>query len=153
MGDRALIAVMVFGFARVSAANGMLVAVDFVEGRKAWFRLYEKGGKRHEVPRHHNVADYVDAYIATAGIAAEKKSPLYRSIDRRRTLTNHPLGARKALDVIKRQTQAIGLPESICGHTLRATGFTAYLENGDTIEKAPPQCISKGDLSRLCASH
>jgi integrase len=64
--DRALIAVMVYSFARVSAAIGMQVADYYVEGRKAWFRLYEKGGKRHEVPAHHNAADYVDAYIAAA---------------------------------------------------------------------------------------
>ena len=89
--DRALIAVMVYSFARVSAALGMKVADYYIEGRKAWFRLHEKGGKRHEVPAHHNAADYVDAYIAAAGIAAEKKSPLFRSIDRHRTLTDRQL--------------------------------------------------------------
>ena len=114
----------------------MQVADYYVEGRKAWFRLYEKGGKRHEVPAHHNAADYVDAYIAAAGIAAEKKSPLFRSIDRHRTLTSRPLGARNALDMIKRRAKAIGLPETICCHTFRATGITAYLEEGGTIEHA-----------------
>jgi integrase/recombinase XerD len=134
--DRALIGVMVFSFARVSATVGMQVADYYVEGRKAWFRLYEKGGKRHEVPAHHNAADYVDAYIAAAGIAAEKKSPLFRSIDRHRTLTSRPLDARNALDMIKRRANAIGLPETICCHTFRATGITAYLEEGGTIEHA-----------------
>jgi integrase len=136
MRDRALIAVMVYSFARVSAAIGMQVADYYVEGRKAWFRLYEKGGKRHEVPAHHNAADYVDAYIAAAGIAAEKKSPLFRSIDRHRTLTSRPLDARNSLDMIKRRAKSIGLPDSICNHTFRATGITAYLENGGTIEHA-----------------
>jgi integrase len=134
--DRALIAVMVYSFDRVSAAIGMQVADYYVEGRKAWFRLYEKGGKRHEVPAHHNAADYVDAYIAAAGIAAEKKSPLFRSIDRHRTLTSRPLDARNSLDMIKRRAKSIGLPDSICNHTFRATGITAYLENGGTIENA-----------------
>jgi integrase/recombinase XerD len=134
--DRALIGVMVFSFARVSAATGMQVADYYVEGRKAWFRLYEKGGKRHEVPAHHNAADYVDAYIEAAGIAAEKKSPLFRSIDRRRILTSRPLDARNALDMIKRRANAIGLPETICCHTFRATGITAYLENGGSIAHA-----------------
>ena len=32
--------------------------------------------------------------------------------------------------------KAIGLPGSTCCHTFRATGITAYLENGGTIEKA-----------------
>jgi integrase/recombinase XerD len=134
--DRALIAVMVYSFARVSAAIGMQVADYYTEGRKAWFRLYEKGGKRHEVPAHHNAADYVDAYLEAAGIASEKKSPLFRSIDRHRAMTDRPLEARNALDMIKRRAKAIGLPETICCHTFRATGITAYLENGWTIENA-----------------
>src|SRR5690242_15953557 len=45
--DRALIGVMVYSFARVGAALGMKVGDYYVEGRKAWFRLHEKGGKRH----------------------------------------------------------------------------------------------------------
>ena len=134
--DRALIAVMVYSFARVSAAIGMQVADYYTEGRKAWFRLYEKGGKRHEVPAHHNAADYLDAYLEAAGIAGEKKSPLFRSIDRHRAMTDRPLEARKALDMIKCRAKAIGLPETICCHTFRATGITAYLENGSTIENA-----------------
>lgn len=51
---RALIAVMVLSFARVSAAIGMNVEDYYTEGRRANFRLHEKGGKRHEVPAHHN---------------------------------------------------------------------------------------------------
>ncbi len=134
--DRALIGVMVYSFARVGAALGMKVEDYYIEGRKAWFRLYEKGGKRHEVPAHHNAADYLDAYLAAAGIASERKSPLFRSIDRHRNLTARPIDSRNALDIIKRRAKAIGLPETICCHTFRATGITAYLENGGTIEHA-----------------
>jgi integrase/recombinase XerD len=47
--DRALIAVMVYSFARVGAALAMKVEDYCTEGRRAWFRLHEKGGKRHEV--------------------------------------------------------------------------------------------------------
>ena len=80
--DRALIAVMVYSFARVGAALGMKVEDYYTEGRRAWFRLHEKGGKRHEVPAHHNAENYLDAYLEAAGIAADRKSPLFRSIDR-----------------------------------------------------------------------
>jgi hypothetical protein len=38
--------------------------------------------------------------------------------------------------MVKVRGKAIGLPESTCCHTFRATGITAYLENGGTIEKA-----------------
>ena len=37
---------------------------------------------------------------------------------------------------IKRRAEDAGLPSSTCCHTFRATGITAYLENGGTIENA-----------------
>jgi integrase/recombinase XerD len=134
--DRALIAVMVFSFARISAALGMKVEDYYTEGRRAWFRLHEKGGKRHEVPAHHNAESYVDAYLEAAGIGGEKKTPLFRSIDRHRHLTSRPMHRIDAWRMIERRAKAIGLPEEICNHTFRATGITAYLENGGTIEHA-----------------
>ena len=134
--DRALIAVMVFSFARVSAALGMKVEDYYTEGRRAWFRLHEKGGKRHEVPAHHNAENYVDAYLDAAGIAGQKKTPLFRSLDTHRKLTDRPMDRNDALRMIKRRAKAAGLPEDICCHTFRATGITAYLEDGGTIEHA-----------------
>jgi integrase/recombinase XerD len=38
--------------------------------------------------------------------------------------------------MIKRRAQAAELPASTCCHTFRATGITAHLENGGTIENA-----------------
>ena len=38
--------------------------------------------------------------------------------------------------MIKRRAAAAGLPPSTCGHTFRATGITAYLLNGGTLEQA-----------------
>jgi integrase/recombinase XerD len=38
--------------------------------------------------------------------------------------------------MIKCPAHALGLPEAICNHTFRATGITAYLENGGSIEHA-----------------
>jgi integrase/recombinase XerD len=135
--DRALIGVMVYPFARVGAALGMRVEDYYLEGRRAWFRLHEKGGKRHEVPAHHNAADYMDAYVAAAGIAEEKKASLFRSFGRRNlTMTKQRLTARNALHMVKRRAKVAGLPATTCNHTFRATGITAYRANGGTIEHA-----------------
>jgi integrase len=39
--------------------------------------------------------------------------------------------------MVKRRAMAVGIGiERICCHTFRATGITAYLENGGTIEHA-----------------
>jgi site-specific recombinase XerD len=56
--DRALIALMGYTFARVGAALAMKVEDFYSEGKRWWLRLHEKGGKRHEVPAHHNAEAY-----------------------------------------------------------------------------------------------
>jgi site-specific recombinase XerD len=53
--DRALIGVMVYTFARVNAVLQMKVRDYFVQGRRGWVRLHEKGGKEHELPCHPNL--------------------------------------------------------------------------------------------------
>jgi site-specific recombinase XerD len=134
--DRALLGMMCYTFARVSAAVHMQVEDYYQNGKRWWIRLHEKGGKRHEVPAHHNAQDYIDAYLEAAGIAAEKKGPLFRSVDRRRKLTLNPMTRVDVFRMIKRRAEGAGLPSSTCCHTFRATGITAYLENGGTIENA-----------------
>lgn len=135
--DRALIATMVYSFARVSAVLGMKVEDYYQNGKRWWLRLHEKGGKFHEVPAHHNTEAYLDAYLEAAGIAGDFKGPLFRTVrGRSQKLTTKPLRRNNALDMVKRRAIAAGLPPRICNHTFRATGITAYLEAGGTIEKA-----------------
>lgn len=135
--DRALIGTMVFSFARISAVLGMKVEDYYQNGKRWWIRLHEKGGKFHEVPANHNAEAYLDAYLQAAGIAGDPKTPLFRSAKgKTKTLTEKPLRRNNALDMIKRKALAAGLSPKVCCHTFRATGITAYLENGGTIEKA-----------------
>jgi hypothetical protein len=54
----------------------------FVQDRRLWVRLREKGGKRHEMPCHHNLESYLQAYLDGGGIAADPKRPLFRTIGR-----------------------------------------------------------------------
>jgi integrase/recombinase XerD len=124
----------------------MRVEDYYQNGKRWWFRLHEKGGKLHDVPAHHNAEAYMDAYIAAAGISDQKKGPLFRSIDRRRALTIKPITRTDVLRMIKRRALAAGLPYSTCCHTFRATGITAYLENGGTIENA--QAIANHESPR-----
>jgi site-specific recombinase XerD len=134
--DRALIGVMVYSFARVSAAVSMRVEDYYPAGKRWWFRLCEKGGKRHEVPAHHNAEAYVDEYLRSAGIGGDKKGPLFRTVARNRQLTRTRMHRLDVLRMIYRRARAAGLDVHACCHTFRATGITAYLENGGTIEKA-----------------
>ena len=85
---------------------------------------------------HHNAEAYLDAYLDAAGIREEKKSPLFRSVNAPRRITVNPMARTDVLRMVKRRAAAAGLPSSTCCHTFRATGITAYLENGGTIENA-----------------
>jgi integrase/recombinase XerD len=134
--DRALIGLMCYTFARVSAVVHMRVDDYYENGKRSWIRLHEKGGKRHEVPAHHNAEAYLDAYLDCVSIRDEKKSPLFRSVDRQRKITANPMTRTDVLRMVKRRAHGAGLPSSTCCHTFRATGITAYLENGGTIENA-----------------
>jgi integrase/recombinase XerD len=134
--DHALLAVMGYTFARVSAVVTLRVEDYFQQGRRSWVRLHEKGGKRHEVPCHHSLDEYLDAWIAAAKISDEKKGPLFRSFKKGNKLTTNPLTRTDVLYMIKRRAQAAGLPYSTCCHTFRATGITTYLQNGGTLEHA-----------------
>jgi integrase/recombinase XerD len=136
--DRALIAVMCYSFARVSATVAMNVEDYYQQGRRSWFRLHEKGGKFHEVPVHHTAEEYLDAYIAAGGISDDRKGPLFRSaVGKANGLGTNRMGRTDALRMIKRRARACGInADRICCHTFRATGITAYLENGGTIEHA-----------------
>lgn len=135
--DRALIGLMVYTFARVGAAVSMNVEDYYHQGRRWWVRLHEKGGKRHEMPAHHNLDEYVAAYLAAAKIGDDKKGPLFRTAaGKTGELTEKPMAQVDVYRMIKRRTKEAGIKTEIGCHTFRATGITAYLKNGGRLEVA-----------------
>jgi len=137
--DRALIGLMVYGFARISAALAMRVADYYTQGKRSYFRLHEKGGKYLVIPAHHVAQAWTDEYIERAGLGADPKGPLFpsagtqRGIDR---LSSRPMDRTDALKMIKRRTKRAGLPGEVCAHSFRGTGITEYLRAGGTLEMA-----------------
>lgn len=135
--DRALIALMVYSFARIGAALAMKVEDVFTQHRRLWVRLHEKGGKDHAMPTHHNLDHALAAYIDGAGLAGDPKGPLFRTIGRGTgQLTRTSLPQANAHAMIRRRAAAAGIETKIGNHSFRATGITAYLKNGGTLEKA-----------------
>jgi len=135
--DRALIATMIYTFGRVGAVIKMRVEDYYTQGRRGWVRLHEKGGKRHEMPCNHNLEAYLDAYIAAAGIAEDRKGYLFRTVrGRGRTLTGNPMAQADVYRMIRRRAFAAGIKTRIGNHTFRATGITQYLRNGGRRELA-----------------
>jgi site-specific recombinase XerD len=135
--DKALIGLMTYSFARVGAALSMEVRDVFVQNRRLWVRLREKGGKNHEMPCHHSLEAYLDDYMEAAGLRVHPRSPLFQTIGRgTATLSGTPLPQANAYAMIQRRAKAAGIDTAVCCHTFRATGITAYLKNGGTLEKA-----------------
>ena len=134
--DRALMGVMIYSFARVSAVVNMDVDDYYQQGKRWWLRLREKGGKHHALPVHHKAEVYLDAYLAGAGIAGERGSPLWRSLTRTRELGERRMSRVDVFRMVKRRVKAAELGATANCHTFRASGITAYLLNGGTLERA-----------------
>ncbi len=137
--DRALIGVMVYSFARVSAAVAMRVADYYTQGKRSFFRLHEKGGKYLVVPAHHIGQAYVDEYIDAANIDDDKQGPLFRSSGQGRrqdVLLRTAMTCQTTIKMIKRRVRDAGLPDEISNHSFRGTGITEYLRNGGDLEIA-----------------
>jgi integrase len=127
---------MVYSFARVGALVKMRLSDYYRQEQRAWFRLHEKGGKRHEVPAHHNAAAYVDAYLREARLQKMQNGPLFGTFGRTGELTGRPMSRFDVFEMIKRRARRSGLSPAVCCHTFRATGITAYLANGGSLEHA-----------------
>ena len=137
MRDRALIGLMTYSFARIGAVTSMEVRDVYVQNRRLWVRLHEKGGKEHTMPCHHSLEDYLEAYIEAGGLKDDPRGALFRTIGRGTAkLTETPLPQANAYAMIRRRAKAAGIATEVGCHTFRATGITAYLKNGGTLEKA-----------------
>jgi integrase len=89
------------------------------------------------MPCHHNLEAWLAAYIDGEGLGAEPKGPLFRTIQRGTgKLSATPMAQGDAHAMIRRRAAAAGIETKIGNHTFRATGITAYLKNGGTLEKA-----------------
>lgn len=134
--DRALLGLMVYTFARVGAALGMKVEDVYVQGRRTWVRLHEKGGKQHEMPCHHNLDEYLHAFINGAQLT-EAKNILFRTtLGRTGQLSDRPMSQADAYRMIRRRAIEAGIFTQIGNHSFRATGITEYLRNGGKLEVA-----------------
>ena len=103
--------------------------------------------KGRGVPAHHLLEQYLDAYVAAAGIAADKNAPLFRTIGGnerqkrgpglgRKQLTGDRMTRHDARRMIVRRAKKAGLLTKIGCHSFRATGITVCLLNGGLLEYA-----------------
>lgn len=135
--DRAIIAVMTYTFARVGAVVALNVEDYFPQKKRWWLRLREKNGKVNEMPCHHKLESYLDAYIKDAGIGDDRKGPLFRAaIGKTKKLGPGAMSRTDVWYMVRRRASDASIETSIGCHTFRATGITDYLTNGGRIEVA-----------------
>jgi len=136
--DRALIALLIYTFSRISAALHMNVEDYYAQGKRWWVRLHEKGGKQHEMPCHHLLETYIDAYVTAAGIGADATGVLFRTQGGRgrKLLSAERMSRHDARRMIVRRALHAGIITKLGCHTFRATGITVYLLNGGLLEYA-----------------
>jgi site-specific recombinase XerD len=159
--DRAMIAAMAYSFARIGAITALQMRHVFRQQVRLWLRLSEKGGKSHDVPCHHHLETYLAEWLEAAGHADKPLAPLFQtftwgpkrepsnpevdpstpqhddtSTRQRRILSGKPMTQAMTWDMLQRRARAAGIDTAICNHTFRATGITAYLIHGGTIERA-----------------
>jgi integrase len=71
------------------------------------------------------------------GVREDRKPPLFRSAaGKTGVLTEKPLNRMDAYRMIRRRTAEAGFKIKLGCHVFRATGITAYLEAGGTLENA-----------------
>jgi integrase len=110
--DRALIGLMVYSFARIGVALGVADEDVYTQNRRLWVRLREKGGKRHAMPCHHNLEEYLIAYLDGAGLRGDPKAPLFRTIGRGTgKLTRAVLPQANAYAMNRRRAAASGITQ------------------------------------------
>jgi site-specific recombinase XerD len=135
--DRALIGLLIYAFARASAAISMNVEDYYAQGEHWWVRLHEKAGKQHEIPAHHLLETYIDEYLSEAGIGDERAAPLFRTaLGRTGILSDRRMSRTDALRMIWRRAREAGIETALGCHSFRATGITVYLANGGLLEHA-----------------
>ena len=141
MRDRALIALMIYSFARISAATSLRVRDVLHRESRLWLWLHEKGGKEHEMPCHWRLEAYLRDWLEVSGLANQPTAYLFPSIARgtarsEQALTGRALYQSEAYAMIGRRAKGAGIEAKIGNHTFRGTGITAYLKSGGTLERA-----------------
>jgi len=134
--DRAMIALMGYTFARVGAVIHMKVEDYYIQKRRGWVRLHEKGGKVNELPCHHSLEQFLDEWLSTSGLAAEPAAPLFPTLRHGKLTGRTPLPQPNVHMMIQRRGADAGIETKISAHSFRATGITTYLQNGGKLEVA-----------------
>jgi|GEM_PF-5346683 len=129
--DRALIGLMIYTFARVSAAVTMNVKDVYRKQETLWVRLHEKGGKHHEMPCQHNLKGVAPGvHRRRRARRGPERAAIPDSGSQDQAARRQPPRPTMRLGHGQAPGEKAGIETTgICNHSFRGTGITAYLEN------------------------
>ena len=135
--DRALIAPMGYTFARVGAVIRLKVEDYYVQSRRGWVRLHEKGGgKVSELPAITiSSRPWRNGSRRPASLRS-LPSPLFPTMRHGSLTGRHPMAQAEIYQMIRRRATVAGLGTKVSCHSFRATGITVHLQNGGKLEVA-----------------
>ena len=116
--DRALVALMVSNFARVDVTLRTRVEDVDTRGHRTWIRLYDREGKRYDLPVHHDLGEYLHAYIKGADLGHDKTGFLFRTA-RGNTgkLSGRPMSQVEAWRMLERRIDAASVRSKTGDHS------------------------------------
>jgi site-specific recombinase XerD len=133
--DRAVLGVLAYTGARIGAVARLRMADYRNLGDHRVLRFREKGGKDREIPVRHDLAAWLNEYIAAAGMSDDNKAPLFRAADgKRKALTGSAYRAHSMRQMMKRRLEDAGLPELFSPHSFRVTVVTDLLTQNVPLE-------------------
>ena len=144
--DRALIATIAYGFARVSAVVTMDAKDFFERDGRFWLRLRDRKGA-FDMPLHPKAKTYLDAYVAAAGIAGEHDAALWRTMTKERGLSGKRVSRVDVFRMVKRRLRNAGLPQTASCESIRAAGIAALLAVGGTPARAAVQMEPRAGIT------
>jgi integrase/recombinase XerD len=138
--DRAVLGVLAYTGARIGAV-AKLRLFDYRDlGEHRALRFKEKHGKNREIPVRHDLAEWLNAYIAAAKFSDEelkkkKTTPLFRAADgKRKILTSSAYSPHSMRQMMKRRLADAGLPHLFSPHSFRVTVVTDLLNQNVPLE-------------------
>lgn len=100
--------------------------------------------KDHRVPAHHKACEYLDAYIALAGLVAQPDAPLWQGL-RQGKLSGKALTQDRACRLIKEHCRVAGRSDEFSNHSFGATCITLLRKNGGDLRVAQ-QIATQADI-------
>jgi len=137
--------------AQVGAAVGMKVEDFYTQNRRGWVRLHKKGSKVTELPCHHKLDQFLEEWIAAAGLVGSPETPLLPTLRHSRLALSRRALPQANVHMIQRRAKDAGLRTKISAPSFRAAGITTYLKNGGKLEiaQAWPAMKARGQRASM----